>query len=103
MSTLPVTVNTKNTNIINNTNKYDYQFNIEIHDCIDYNDYQFEYENDSMFKNNTDNNENIKNNNLKCSETFDIPNFPIGNTPPKSDNLKLVYLNLLATKYLNKI
>ena len=32
------------------------------------------------------------------SECPDIPSFPGGNTPPDNNNLKLIYLNLVASR-----
>ena len=36
------------------------------------------------------------------SQEPDMPNFPIGNTPPDTNYLQLIYLNYLANKSLNK-
>ena len=39
----------------------------------------------------------------KCSESPNIPNIPIGgNTPPDTNYIKLIYLNYLANKSLEK-
>ncbi len=39
----------------------------------------------------------------KCSESPNIPNFPFGgNTPPDTNYIKLIYLNYIANKSLEK-
>ena len=39
----------------------------------------------------------------KCSESPNIPNIPMGgNTPPDSNYIKLIYLNYIANKSLEK-
>ena len=53
-------------------------------------------------KQNIHDNEKIDNKRFKYSEGPMIPNFPSGTSPPCNTSLKLVYLNIIARKSLDK-